>query len=150
MWTMLLGLLGPIGGFLKAVPWRVIAGIAAIVIAVLMWNKFINHQEEREQALLDAKIEAEQAVAHSVQVDAANKALTEANEASLRAAKASEEALKSLAIGYADIRAQEAAQKKIFAEHDLKKLTNAKPGLIENRANAASAQRMKDLSEALQ
>lgn len=46
------------------------------------------------------------------------------------------------------IRAEISDQKKIFEDHDIQRLVNARPGLIEIRANKKTEQRFNELSDA--
>lgn len=143
-----------IGGFAKSAwgwalsQWKLI--LIVVVGAFLLWSAYKIADAFKDRAAL---IEGQKMTLTRFAVDL-NNALIEKQSAQetldrMIAEKIRvEELAKSLVAEQIVIRAEVEAQKALFEKHDFAAIVKAKPGIIENKANAATQERFDEIETA--
>jgi hypothetical protein len=117
---------------------KVAIGMGILLLATMAASAFYFKYSQGKLAELNQKVAAEQARAESA----------EANLEFMQDSIARQQAtLNTLAQQSVEIRREQQEVIDIFAEHDLQRLAEAKPGLIERRVNAATASVFDELEE---
>lgn len=133
------------GAIISGVKWAAIIGVVSFALVIYQQNQ-VDARNMRD-SLITVNAEKISNQARAQELENANVVLQSALEITKESAKNARIAIELANYHLAEARIDAQKQRKVFDEHNLSKLANAKPGLIERLSNRATKERFDELED---